>query len=81
MCAAWHYKSELLLEALLDQSDCSPAFVELPVPQMKHEENKTMDESAVAAVLKGKNQLILEITNQASDSFLESILGAMIHAQ
>ena len=66
-------------EAFLEAADITPTFVELPAPVPI--ETTASITPKVVAILKGTNHLTLEITEQASPSFLNALLGAMNHAQ
>ena len=73
--ANYYWRLRKVREALLEAADITPAFVELPAPIPASTTSK------VVAILKGTNHLTLEITDQASPSFLSTLLGAMNHAQ
>ncbi len=77
--ANYYWRLRRVREALLETANISPSFVELPVPAQ--EETIALPEPKISAVLKGPNQLTLEITEQASPTFLSALLGAMLHAQ
>ena len=77
--ANYYWRLRRVREAFLEATDITPAFVELPIPAKT--ETTVAVTSKVVAILKGINQLTLEITDQASPSFLNSLLGAMDHAQ
>ena len=71
--AARHYKSELLLETLekvreayLKTAEQTPTFVEVPSSAI-HPVN-IASEYKIAAVLRSRNNITLEITEQASAS-------------
>ena len=76
--ANYYWRLRKVREALLEAADITPAFVELPAPMPA--ETPASAASKVVAILKGTNHLTLEITDQASPSFLNTLLGAMNHA-
>ena len=75
----YYWRLRKVREAVLETVDVTPAFVELPTHLPP--ESDSMFEHKIVATLKGKSHLILEITDQASTSFLTSLLGAMNNAQ
>ena len=77
--ANYYWRLRKVRKAFLEAADATPAFVELPAPMPA--EPITSAKPKVVAVLKGKNHLTLEITDQASTAFLNALLGAMNHAQ
>ena len=77
--ANYYWRLRRVREAFLEATDITPTFVELPVPAPT--ETTAAVTPKVVAILKGTNQLTLEITDQASPSFLNTLLGAMNHAQ
>lgn len=77
--ANYYWRLRKVREAFLEAADIAPAFVELPVTSPIPSDGSA--EPKIIAVLKGKNQLTLEITDQASPVFVNTLLGAMINAQ
>ena len=77
--ANYYWRLRRVREAFLEATDITPTFVELPIPAPT--ETTAAVTPKVVAILKGTNQLTLEITDQASPSFLNTLLGAMNHAQ
>lgn len=77
--ANYYWRLRRVRGAFLEATDATPAFVELPAPMPT--EPITSAEPKIVAILKGKNHLALEITDQASPAFLNALLGAMDHAQ
>ena len=77
--ANYYWRLRKVREAFLEAADITPAFVELPVTSPIPPDGSA--EPKIIAVLKGKNQLTLEITDQASPVFVNTLLGAMINAQ
>lgn len=80
--ANYYWRLRKVREALLSVGDLAPTFVELkepePVPSVP-EPVKGENPSGVVAIIK-KNSYSIEITNQASASFLQNLLEAMNHA-
>lgn len=76
--ANYYWRLRKVREAFLDTKDIAPAFVELPAPMSVEATASTTPK--VVAILKGTNHLTMEITDQASPSFLNALLGAMTHA-
>lgn len=77
--ANYYWRLRRVREAFLEAADIPPAFVELPASMP--EALPVSSECKIVAVLKGKNQLTLEITDQASAAFLNTLLGVMRNAQ
>ena len=77
--ANYYWRLRKVREAFLETADIAPAFVELPAPMPV--EATTSTTSKVVAILKGTNHLTMEITDQVSPSFLNTLLEAMNHAQ
>ena len=77
--ANYYWRLRKVREAFLEAADIAPAFVELPTPM--HVEATVSTSSKVVAILKGTNHLTMEITDQVSPSFLNTLLEAMNHAQ
>ena len=82
--ANYYWRLRKVREALLTVAESAPAFVELkePEPESEHAVSivpKDENSSKVAAVIK-KNSYSIEITDQASASFLQNLLEAMNHA-
>ena len=80
--ANYYWRLRKVREALLTAADPAPTFVELKepealpsVPESAREENSFK----VAAII-NKNSYSIEITNQASTSFLQNLLEAVNHA-
>ena len=78
--ATYYWRLRKVREALLTVADSGPAFVELkePVPSVPESVNEE-NSSSVVAVIK-KNSYSIEITSQASASFLQNLLEAINHA-
>ncbi|MCI6017815.1 MAG: IS66 family insertion sequence element accessory protein TnpB [Clostridiales bacterium] len=76
--ANYYWRLRKVREAYLKTADASPVFVQLPVPVQT--ESADTSEPKIVAVLKGKNQMTLEISDQASATFLNSLIGAMFNA-
>lgn len=77
--ANYYWRLRRVREAFLESTDTAPTFVELPAPIPA--EPPTSAEPKIVAILKGKNHLTLEITDQVSTTFLNTLLGVMDHAQ
>lgn len=77
--ANYYWRLRKVREAFLEATDITPTFVELQEPTPAEATVSTAPN--VVAILKGTNQLTMEITDQASPSFLNALLGAMNHAQ
>ena len=78
--ATYYWRLRKVRETLLTVADSGPAFVELkePVPSVPESVNEE-NSSSVVAVIK-KNSYSIEITSQASASFLQNLLEAINHA-
>ena len=77
--ANYYWRLRRVREAFLEATDIAPTFVELPAPIPVETTESTTPK--VVAILKGTNHLTMEITDQASPAFLNTLLGAMYHAQ
>ncbi|MGO5444862.1 hypothetical protein ACTQXY_15355 [Faecalimonas sp. LCP19S3_D12] len=60
-------------------ADNSPAFIKVSYSAIQ-ERNKT-PECKIVAMIRGRNHITLEIIDQASASFLNTLLGVMMDAQ
>ena len=76
---SYYWRVRKVREAFLETSDIAPSFVELPT--MMQDTSSEVSAPKTVAVLKGKNHLTLEITDQAPAAFLNTLLGAMNNAQ
>jgi len=77
----YYWRLRKVREALLETGNITPVFVELPAPDAEPAKETVFVKSEVAAVLKFENHAVLEITNEASTVFLNSLFKAMHHAQ
>ena len=77
--ANYYWRLRKVREAFLEATDIAPAFLELPAPMPVEATESTTPK--VVAILKGTNHLTMEITDQATPLFLNTLLGAMNHAQ
>lgn len=77
--ASYYWRLRKVREAYLETAGQTQTFVEVPSPAI-HPVNMT-SEPKIAAVVRGRNHLILEITEQASASFLKTLLGVISNAQ
>lgn len=77
--ANYYYRLRKVRKAFLEAADMAPTFVELSASTP--EEPIASVEPKIVAILKGNNHLALEITDQASTRFLNTLLGVMNHAQ
>ena len=77
--ASYYWRLRKVREAYLKTADHTQTFVEVPSPSI-HPVNMT-SEHKIAAVIRGRNHLTLEITEQASASFLKTLLGVLGNAQ
>lgn len=75
----YYWRLRKVRKAFLEATDVSPSFVEIPA-SFEQEEKVTPSEPKIIAVLRGRNQLTLEITDQVSATFLNAVLGAMTNA-
>ena len=77
--ANYYWRLRKVREAFLEVTDIAPAFVELPASMPVEATAPTT--LKVVAILKGTNHMTMEITDQASSAFLNTLLEAMNHAQ
>lgn len=77
--ASYYWRLRKVREAFLGTSDNMQAFVE--VPSSAIQPPNMASEHKIVAVIRGGNHLALEITDQASESFLNTLLGVMKDAQ
>ena len=80
--ANYYWRLRKVREELLKVTDSMPAFAELkaPAPETTLIENNSLAQLKIAAVIK-TDKWSIEITDQASPSFLNTLIGAMNHAQ
>ena len=77
--ASYYWRLRKVREAYLETAEQTQTFVEVP-PSAIHSVNMTSDYK-VAAVVRNRNNITLEITEQASASFLKTLLGVISNAQ
>lgn len=78
--ANYYWRLRRVREAFLETKDLSPSFVEIP-KQSLQAENHTSSAVKIVAVLKGNDGLSLEITDQGSPAFLNTVFEALHHAE
>ena len=78
--ANYYYRLKCVRQACLDSMESTPAFVELPVPEIKST-SECISPSTAAAVIRGANGLSIELHENASAEFLRNLIGACTHAQ
>ena len=77
--ASYYWRLRKVREAYLETADHTQTFVEVPSFAI-HPVNMA-SEYKIAAVIRSGNNLTLEITEQASASFLQTLLGVIRNAQ
>ena len=77
--ATYYWRLRKVREAFLAGTDNSTNFVEIPLSEIQPEEISS--NSKIVAMIRGRNHLTLEITDQASAAFLNTLLGVMMDAQ
>lgn len=77
--ASYYWRLRIVREAYLETTDHTQAFVEVPSSAIYPV--NTTSEHKIAAVIRSGNNLTLEITDQASASFLNTLLEVMRNAQ
>ena len=77
--ASYYWRLRKVREAYLETAEQTQTFVEVPSSAI-HPVNMT-SEHKIAAVIRCRNHLTLEITEQASASFLKTLLGVISNAQ
>lgn len=79
--ANYYWRLRKVREAVLEATDVNPAFVELKEPAAELVPAKTSTHTApkIVAVIKN-DHCSIEITDQASADFLNTILGVLNHA-
>ena len=77
--ASYYWRLRKVREAYLATTDNTQAFVEVPSSAI-HSGHMT-SEHKIAAIFRNGNNFTLEITDQASTSFLNILLGVMMNAQ
>lgn len=80
--ANYYWRLRKVREELLKVTDSMPAFAELkaPAPETTLIENNSLAQLKIAAVIK-TDKWSIEITDQVSSVFLNTLIGAMNHAQ
>lgn len=76
--ATYYWRLRKVRETLLEAADIPAEFVELQ-PAIQSSDSTSCPK--IIAILKGTNQLSLEITDQMPEKLLHSLLGVMAHAQ
>ena len=76
--ASYYWRRRKVREAVLETAKQTQTLVEVPASAI-HPVSETA-EYKIAAVIRGRNKLALEITEQASDSFLKTLLGVLSNA-
>ena len=77
--ASYYWRLRKVREAFLATADNTPNFIEVPSSAIQSE--NIVPKQKTVAMIRGRNHLTLEITDQASASFLHTLLGAMMDAQ
>ena len=77
--ASYYWRLRKVREAYLKTADHTQTFVE--VPSSAIQPVNMAAEYKIIALIRGRNNLTLEITEQASDSFLKTLLGVLGNAQ
>lgn len=77
--ASYYWRLRKVREAYLETADHPQTFVEVSSSTI-HSGNMAA-ENKIAAVIRCGNIFTLEITDQASTSFLNTLLGVMMNAQ
>ena len=75
----YYWRLRKVREAYLKTADHTQTFVE--VPSSAIQPVNMAAEHKIIALIRGRNNLTLEITEQASDSFLKTLLGVLGNAQ
>ena len=78
--ADYYYRLKCVRQACLDSMESTPAFVELPVPEMKSATECSVRTTA-AAVIRGTNGITIELHENASPEFIKNLIGACTYAQ
>lgn len=78
--ANYYYRLKCVRQACLDSMESTPAFVELPVPEIKST-NECITSSNASAVIRGVNGLTIELHENASAEFMRNLIGAFTYAQ
>jgi hypothetical protein len=78
--ANYYYRLKCVRQACLDSMESTPAFVELPVPEIKST-NKCITSFTAAAVIRGANGITIELHEGASAEFMRNLIGACTYAQ
>ena len=78
--ANYYYRLKCVRQACLESMESTPAFVELPVPEIKPT-NECITPSTAPAVIRGKNGLTIELHENASTEFMRNLIGACVYAQ
>ena len=77
--ASYYWRLRKVRKAYLEAAEQTQTFVEVPSSAI-HPVNMT-SEHKIAAVIRRGNSFTLEITEQASASFLKTLLGVISNAQ
>ena len=77
--ASYYWRLRKVREAYLETADHTQTFVE--VPSSAIQPINMASKHKIAAVIRSGNNFTLEITEQASASFLQTLLGVISNAQ
>ena len=77
--ASYYWRLRKVYEVYLETVNHMQTFVE--VPSSAIQPVNMAAEYKIIALIRGRNNLTLEITEQASDSFLKTLLGVLGNAQ
>ena len=77
--ASYYWRLRKVREAYQETAEQTQTFVE--VPSSAIQPVNMAAEYKIIALIRGRNNLSLEITEQASDSFLKTLLGVLGNAQ
>ena len=77
--AGYYWRLRKVREAYLETTEQTQTFVEVPSSAIHSSDMAA--EHKIAAVIRSGNNLTLEITEQASASFLQTLLGVLSNAQ
>lgn len=79
--ANYYYRLRRVRETCLASQNNETSFVELPVPQTTNVQPIVIPDTATVAILRGPNDLSVEITSNASPEIICSLIGALAYAK
>ena len=78
--ANYYYRLKCVRQAYLDSMESTPAFVELPVPEI-NPTNECITSATAVAVIRSTNGLTIELHEKTSAEFMRNLIGACTYVE